>query len=71
MYKGKFTTKHDYRKGRDGKNGNEFGITSAAKYNRYAAQREADRKAAQQNEANRAQMVAWGMNPNDADLMFA
>lgn len=56
---------------RDGRNGGEFGITTAAKYNRYAKQREAARLAAQQNEANRAWMVEHGYNPDDADLMFA
>lgn len=56
---------------RDGKNGNEFAITTASKYNSYAAKRERERKAAQQNEANRRWMLEHGMNPNDADLMFA
>lgn len=74
MYKGKYNTKSDYRKGskaRDGRNGNEFAITSATKYNSYERQRQQEREAAQQNEANRAWMVEHGYSANDADLMFA
>ena len=70
MYKSQYTT-NSRKTQRDGRNGNEFAITTAAKYNSYEAKRIADRNAAAANEANRAQMVAWGMNPNDADLMFA
>ena len=66
-----YSTKRDYTPTRDGRNGSEFGITTAAKFNRYAAKRESDRKAAQSNESNRAKMVAWGLNPNDADMIFA
>ena len=65
------TVRTERKANRDGRKGNEFGITTATKFNRYAAKREEDRKAAQRNEANRAQMAAWGYNPNDADMLFA